>query len=163
VLIRPERPSDHDAIRAVTVAAFQSSACGHNGEADIVEALRAAGVLTLSLVAEADGEIVGHGAFSPVRIDQAEGDWYGLGPLSVAPDWRRRGIGEALVRQGLTELAALGAAGCVVVGEPGYYSRFGFQNDPALTYGEASAYLQRLIVRGPAPRGEVEYHPAFGA
>ncbi|MGZ3276119.1 MAG: GNAT family N-acetyltransferase [Caulobacteraceae bacterium] len=161
--IRPERARDHAAIRAVTVAAFQSSSHGHNGEADIVDALRAAGVLTVSLVAEIDEEIVGHGAWSPVAIAEAEGDWYGLGPLSVAPAWQGRGVGQALVREGLRVLGALGPAGCVVVGDPAYYGRFGFENDPALRYGEASPYLQRLVLRGRPPRGEVRYHQAFDA
>lgn len=161
--IRPERPADRAAIRAVTAAAFESSPYGHNGEADIVEALRAAGALTVSLVAEADGEIVGHVAWSPVRIAEAEGHWHGLGPLSVAPAWQGRGVGHALVREGLKQLEVLGAAGSVVVGDPAYYGRFGFRNDPALRFGEASAYLQVLLLRGAVPRGEVLYHPAFGS
>jgi predicted N-acetyltransferase YhbS len=163
VLIRRERPADHAAIRAVTVAAFEGSAYGHSGEADIVEALRAAAALTVSLVAEADGDVIGHAAFSPVRIETAEGDWHGLGPLSVAPVWQGRGVGQGLVREGLKALEALGAAGCVVVGDPAYYGRFGFQNDPALRYGEASPYLQRLVLRGRPPSGEVRYHAAFDA
>jgi putative acetyltransferase len=161
VQIRPERFEDHAAIRAVTTAAFQSSPYGHNGEADIVEALRAAGVLEVSLVAAEAADVVGHAAWSPVRIDVAEGDWFGLGPVSVAPAWQGRGVGQALVREGLRMIEAQGAAGCVVVGDPGYYGRFGFETDPALRYGEAPAYLQRLILRGPAPRGEVRYHAAF--
>jgi putative acetyltransferase len=163
VLIRPERASDHAAIRAVTVAAFERSAYGHHNEADIVEALRAEGALTLSLVAEADGAIVGHVAFSPVRITDSEGDWHGLAPLSVAPAWQGRGIGQALVREGLKALESLNSAGCVVLGDPAYYGRFGFRNDPGLRYGEASSYLQRLVRHGRAPAGEVRYHPAFGA
>jgi putative acetyltransferase len=132
VRIRSERPEDHAAIRAVTVAAFSGSPYGHNGEADIVEALRADGVLSVSLVADAAGEVVGHAAFSPVRITTAEGDWYGLGPISV------------------------------VLGDPGYYGRFGFQSDPAIRYGsEVSPYLQRLALRGSAPSGEVRYHSSF--
>lgn len=161
--VRPERLSDHAAIRAVTVAAFASSAYGHRNEADIVEALRAAGVLTVSLAAGADGEIVGHVAYSPVRIAKADGDWYGLGPLSVAPARQGQGVGQALVREGLKQLEGLGAAGCVVVGSPGYYGRFGFENDPGLRYGEASPYLQRLVLHGRPPFGEVRYHAAFDA
>jgi predicted N-acetyltransferase YhbS len=162
VRIRPERDQDHAAIRALTIAAFESSAYGHHGEADIVDALRAANALTVSLVAEADGEIAGHVAFSPVRITETNGDWYGLGPVSVAPVWQRRGVGQALVRDGLREIEALGAAGCVLLGDPAYYGRFGFESDPALRYGpEASPYLQRLILHGAAPSGEVRFHTAF--
>jgi predicted N-acetyltransferase YhbS len=162
VLIRPERAQDSSAIRAVTLAAFESSAYGHHGEADIVDALRASGALSVSLVAVDDGEVVGHVAFSPVRITTSEGDWYGLGPISVGPAWQGRGVGKALVREGLREIETLGGAGCVVLGDPAYYGRFGFERDPALSYGEASIYLQRLVLRGAAPRGEVCFHPAFG-
>ena len=160
-LIRAERPADHAAIRAVTVAAFESSTYGHHNEAEIVEALRAAGALSVSLVAEADGEIVGHVGFSLVQITDAEGDWHGLAPLSVAPAWQGRGVGRALVRDGLCVVEAIRAAGCVVLGDPAYYGRFGFQSDPALRYREASPYLQRLVLCGSAPGGEVRYHPAF--
>ena len=132
-------------------------------EADIVEALRSDGALTVSLVAIQDDEIIGHVAFSPVVIVAAAGDWYGLGPVSVRPDRQGRGVGQALVRAGLERLGSLGAAGCVVLGDPDYYRRFGFESDPALYYGEAPAsYFQRLILRGPAPRGEVLYHSGFG-
>jgi predicted N-acetyltransferase YhbS len=164
VQIRPERDQDQAAIRALTIAAFESSAYGHHGEADIVGALRTAGALSVSLIAEAEGQIMGHVAFSPVRITQAEGDWYGLGPISVLPAWQGRGVGQALVREGLREIEALRAAGCVVLGDPAYYSRFGFESDAALRYGpEPSPYLQRLILRGAAPSGEVQYNAAFGA
>ena len=160
--IRSERPEDHAAIRAVTVAAFERSSYGHNGEADIVEALRADAALTVSLVAEAEGEIVGHVAFSPVAITTAEGDWYGLGPISVAPAHQGAGVGLALMQEGLRALGALKASGCVVLGDPSYYRRFGFESDPALRYGpEASPYLQRLVMRGAAPSGAVRYHPSF--
>jgi len=147
----------------VTVAAFENSAHGHHNEADIVEALRADGALAVSLVAAADGGIVGHAAWSPVRITVCEGDWYGLGPLAVAPAWQGRGVGQALVREGLKQLEGLGAAGCVVVGDPAYYGRFGFLNDPDLRYGEASPYLQRLVLQGRPPSGAVRYPAAFDA
>jgi putative acetyltransferase len=126
--------------------------------------LRADRALTLSLVAEMDGEVVGHVAFSPVRITLSEGDWHGLAPLSVVPDWQRSGVGQVLVREGLRRIETLGAAGCVVLGDPEYYGRFGFRSDPGLRYGlDASPYLQRLVLTGAAPSGEVQYHPAFEA
>lgn len=147
----------------MTAAAFAGSPYGHNGEASIVEALRAEGVLTVSLVAALQDEVVGHVAFSPVRIAGAEGGWYGLGPVSVDPAHQRQGTGQALIRAGLDQLGELDAAGCVVLGEPDYYRRFGFESDPALfcAYGPAP-YFQRLVLNGPAPRGEAVYHPAFG-
>jgi putative acetyltransferase len=162
VRIRRERDVDAAAIRAVTAAAFAASSYGHNGEADIVEALRADGALTVSLVAVEGGEIIGHVAFSPVEIGSARG-WYGLGPLSVAPGRQGHGVGQALVRSGLAALISLKANGCVVLGEPDYYGRFGFESDPALRFGQAPApYFQRLIFAGPAPGGEVRYHASFG-
>lgn len=160
--IRPERREDDAAIRTLTIAAFESSPYGHRNEADIVETLRREDVLSLSLVAVENGDIIGHAAFSPVRITVAEGEWLGLGPISVAPERQGRGVGSALMREGLRRLEASGASGCVVLGDPAYYSRFGFESDPAIRCGsEASPYLQRLVLRGRAPGGEVRYHPAF--
>jgi putative acetyltransferase len=163
VHIRPEQPADADAIRRVTAAAFADIAESDQTEPRIVDALRAAGALTVSLVAIEGGEIVGNVAFSPVAITTGEGDWYGLGPVSVRPDRQRRGIGQALVRAGLGDLRTMHAAGCVVLGDPAYYGRFGFAADPALAYhGAASPYLQRIVFHGPPPQGEVRYHAGFG-
>ena len=162
-MIRNEQPADAAAIAEVTAAAFAGTSWGHNGEAGIVEALRAGGALTVSLVAVVQGEVVGHVAFSPVSIAGAGSGWYGLGPVSVDLAHQRQGVGEALIRVGLDRLGELGAAGCVVLGEPDYYGRFGFESDPELRYAEAPApYFQRLVLNGPAPRGEAVYHPAFG-
>lgn len=132
-------------------------------EARVIDALRAAGALTISLVAvSADGEVVGHVAFSPVRIDGRASDWYGLGPVSVVPELQRCGVGSALTTHGLDRLSALKADGCVLLGDPNYYARFGFVSDPALTYqGKPNRYFQRLVLRPPAPAGDVSFHPAF--
>lgn len=163
VVIRDERSTDAAAISGITAEAFAGTPHGHNGEAGIVEALRADGALAVSLVAVEGGQIVGHVALSPVRIAGAGDGWYGLGPVSVDPAHQRRGLGRALIRAGLDRLGELNAAGCVVLGDPGYYGRFGFQSDPALYYADAPApYFQRLVLNGPAPRGEAVYHPAFG-
>jgi putative acetyltransferase len=162
--IRSERPTDLVAISDLTTAAFETAPHSSGTEARIVERLRADGALTVSLVAVDQGEIVGHVAFSPVMIAGARGDWYGLGPVSVRPDKQGRGIGQRLVRAGLEELGALRAAGCVVLGDPQYYRRFGLESDPALTYGgHSSPYLQRLILGGPPASGAVNYHSAFEA
>ena len=163
ILIRNERPEDIAAIRSLAATAFAGTPWGHNGEAGIVEALRAEGALTVSLVAVRDGEVVGHVAFSPVSIAGAGGGWYGLGPVSVEPALQGQGLGQALIRAGLGRLGELQAAGCVVLGDPIYYRRFGFKSDPALRYADAPApYFQRLVLNGPAPRGEAVYHAAFG-
>lgn len=161
--IRPELPEDISAIHRVTLEAFEHAPYSDQREAEIVDALRADGALSVSLVAVGDDGIVGHIAFSRVAIEGAKGDWYGLGPISVRPDCQGRGIGQALVWAGLEELATLGASGCVLLGAPAYYRRFGFESDPGLYYGEApSPYFQRLILAGPPASGEVRYHAAWG-
>jgi putative acetyltransferase len=163
MIIRPERPPDVAGIRALTIAAFTGVPYSDGTEADIVEALRSAGALTLSLVAVCDDAIAGHAAFSPVRITVSQGEWFGLGPVSVLPERQSQGIGRALVRAGLDALAVQGAAGCIVLGDPGWYDRFGFRSDPALRYGpDPSLYLQWLVFHGPPPEGQVRYHPGFG-
>jgi putative acetyltransferase len=121
--IRPEGPADADAIRRVLEAAFPTPA-----QARLVELLRAAGHLLISLVAEEDGIIVGHIAFSPVRVDgaAAEGAGVGLAPLAVLPDHQCRGIGSRLIRDGLEACERAGYGFVVVLGEPALYRRFGF-------------------------------------
>lgn len=164
--IRLERPEDATTIHALTDMAFKGRPYSDGTEAAVIEALRAAGALTLSLVATGggeNGEIWGHVAFSPVTVDGAACDWYGLGPVSVWPERQKGGVGQALIREGLSRLRALGAGGCVLTGDPGYYRRFGFENDAGLTYAGAPAWaFQRLVLNGPAARGEVGFHPAFG-
>ncbi|MEA1672568.1 N-acetyltransferase [Nitrospirillum sp. BR 11163] len=169
LILRPETATDAPAIRALTDAAFKDAPHSGGTEAAIVDALRNAGALTVSLVAVQEGVIVGHVAFSPVTIDGRSGGWFGLGPVSVESIRQRRGIGGALIREGLRRLVAMGAEGCVVLGEPAYYSRFGFVADSRLRYpGVPPEYFQRLAFTGtgPAgtdPEGEVAYHPGFGA
>jgi len=161
-LIRSEAPSDAARIGEVTASAFAASEHGDSGEAGIVERLRQAGDLATSLVAEAGG-IVGHVAFSPVRISDGSRGWYGLGPVSVVPEWQRRGVGSALIRAGLALLVERAAGGCVVLGNPDYYGRFGFVHDPLLTYpGPPARLFQRLVLNGPPPCGVVAYAPGFG-
>ena len=160
--IRSERPEDATTIHALTETAFKGMPFSDGTEAKVVDALRAAGALTLSLVATLDGEIVGHVAFSPVTINGEAGDWYGLGPVSVWPDRQRTGIGQALIRDGLRRLKSGGAGGCVLLGNPAYYRRFGFENDPELLHAGAPAWaFQRLSLSGSRPQGEVSFHPGF--
>lgn len=160
--IRPETPADIDAIRALTAAAFAGMPHASGTEAAIIDALRAAGALVRSLVAEEDGAPVGHVAFSPVTIEGADRRWLGLGPVSVLPGRQGAGIGSALVRTGLAQVAD--AAGCVLLGAPGYYRRFGFIADPALRYPSAPAeYFLSRVLAGPPASGTVAFHPAFGA
>lgn len=162
--IRFERPGDADIIRALTDAAFRDLPYSSRTEAAIVDALRKAGALTISLVAIRDEEIVGHVAFSPVTIDGEAGKWFGLGPVSVRPCCQRNGIGQAVIRAGLDRLRQLGASGCVVLGDPAYYARFGFTSDPELHYDDVPPeYFQRLVFGQVVPKGSVAYHAAFNA
>jgi predicted N-acetyltransferase YhbS len=161
--IRSERPTDVAAITHIIAAAFETAPYSSGTEARIVEGLRAAGALTISLVAVVQDEIVGHVAFSPVTIGGVGGDWYGLGPVSVRPDKQSQGIGKLLIRSGLEQLRNR-AAGCVVLGDSLYYRRFGFESDPALTYGGLpSPHFQRIVLDGPSASGDVVYHSAFEA
>jgi len=165
--IRAEQPGDIDAIRALTSEAFATAPHCSGTEAAIVDGLRAAGALTLSLVAVAgDGTeeaLLGHVAFSPVTIDGTDRGWFGLGPASVRPDRQRGGIGSALIRDGLRRLREGGAGGCVLLGDPAYYGRFGFAADPALVLeGVPPDYFMRLAFGGEVPVGTVRYHAAFG-
>ena len=162
MIIRPEHSRDIEKIRALITEAFDGAAHSDGTEGDIVDALRQGGALTVSLVAEHNGEIVGHVAFSPVQIDGEEHGWYGLGPVAVRPEEQRQGVGRRLIEAGLAEIKSLGAAGCVVLGDPGYYSRFGFKADPALCFpGVPQAYFQRLDLEPNDLQGIVVYHQAF--
>lgn len=164
MILRDERPADESAITEVTVAAFNTLAISGHTEQFIVRALRAAGALTLSIVAEEEDRVVGHIAFSPVSISDGTPGWYGLGPVSVLPDLHRRGIGKALVREGLDRLRALGALGCVLVGDPEYYGRFGFRPLPDLVLeGVPPEVFLGLPFGKSQPRGKVAFHPAFSA
>ena len=164
IVIRPETAADVDAITEVTVAAFKTLEISNHTEQFIVEALRAAGALTLSLVAEADGRVVGHIAFSPVTMSDGTPDWYGLGPVSVLPAYQRQGIGKALIREGLAHLKALHARGCCLVGHPDYYPKFGFGNVAGLGVdGVPPEVFFALAFDGRMPQGTVAFHPAFAA
>jgi len=162
VEIRAEHPGDEHAIHEVTAAAFHAAPHTSHTEQFIVRELRRAGALTVSLVAETDGRVVGHVAISPVTIDGTACGWFGLGPLSVLPGRQGAGIGSRLVREALARLRAAGARGCVLVGEPAYYGRFGFRAEPALVLPDVPAeYFQAVSFVHDLPRGDVAFHPAF--
>ncbi len=163
-IIRNETGADTDAITEVTAAAFETLEISNHTEQFIIEALRAAGALTVSLVAEVDGRIVGHIAFSPVTISDGTLDWYALGPVSVLPAYHRQGIGTALIREGLARLKDLGAAGCCLVGHPDYYGRFGFENPSGFVLeGVPPEVFFALSFDGRTPHGTVVFHEAFKA
>jgi len=162
MILRPETETDRAAILALTAAAFDGHPHSDGSEPRIIDALRDAGALTLSLVAEVDGKVVGHIAFSPVEWP-GEGDWFGLGPVSVAPALQSQGIGRQLIEAGLDNMRRRGAGGCVVMGDPAYYNRFGFVQDPRLTYpGPPPEYFMALGLGPIEGSGDVRYHSAFG-
>lgn len=164
IVIRSETDADVSAITEVTVAAFKTLEISHHTEQFIIAALRAAKALTISLVAEMNGRVVGHIAFSPVTMSDGSPSWYGLGPVSVLPEYQRQGIGSALIQEGISRLKDLGARGCCLVGHPGYYRRFGFQNIRGLVLeGVMEEVFFALSFDGHIPQGIVEFHVGFKA
>lgn len=162
MVVRPETPQDIEAIRRINIEAFKSHPFSQQTEHLIVEALRAANALDISLVAELDGAVVGHIAFSQARIGDKAPGWYLLGPVAVLPEFQRQGIGRALVEAGLGVLRSREANGCVLVGDPAYYTGFGFTQVPGVTCaGVPDENVLCLRIAGPMPLGEVSHHPAF--
>jgi putative acetyltransferase len=164
IKIRKETAADTTAIQAVTISAFLKAPHTSHTEQFIVEALRKAGLLTISLVADAEGTVIGHVAVSPVSISDFASGWFGLGPISVVPEHQGRGVGSRLMQEALRTLREQGAAGCVLLGEPGYYSRFGFRADPNLILPDVPPeYFQAISLDSSRPHGTVSYHEAFNA
>ena len=184
IIFRNETPGDACAIAEVTIAAFKTLEISNHTEQFIIEALRRAGTLTLSLVAEMggtettgretdgpemggrvmDGRVVGHIAFSPVTMSDGTPSWYGLGPVSVLPQHQRKGIGKALILEGLSRLKGMGARGCCLVGHPDYYSKLGFKNVPRLVHeGVPPEVFFVMSFDGHLPQGTVAFHEGFGA
>lgn len=162
MIIRKENDTDITAIAEVTKEAFKNLSISNQTEHFIINALRSAGALSISLVAEIDDKIVGHVAFSPIRISDNTTDWYGLGPVSVLPDFQKKGIGAALINKGLSLLKESGAKGCALVGEPNYYKHFGFKNYPELIHdGVPQEVFLALPFTETIPKGFVIFHEAF--
>lgn len=162
--IRSETNDDVGAIADVTIAAFQTLEISNHTEQFMIEALRAAQALSVSLVAEIDGRVVGHIAFSPVTVSDGTRDWYGLGPVSVLPEYQRQGIGKALIHEGLTRLKGMHARGCCLVGHPEYYRKVGFDHFPELVHeGVPPEVFLALSLDGSRPRGTVTFHEGFKA
>jgi len=167
--IRKEQPTDIDAIHDVTTAAFLNAPHTDHTEQFIVKALRQSGMLTISLVAEEQskveeqGKILGHVAVSPVIISDGTKDWYGLGPISVRPDQQGKGIGSLLMNAAIEQLKHINAKGCVLLGDPDYYQRFGFEPKAGLVLPDVPPeYFQALVIEeGKLPQGEVTYHKSF--
>ena len=160
--IRPEQPADIDAIRELVRLAFAAERHSCGTEPHIIDALREDCALELSLVAEEDGVVVGHIAFSAAGIGDSSSGWFLLGPVAVHPDHQRRGIGRALVEASLDILRSREARGCILVGDPDFYRRFGFRRCLRVTWpGVPDEYVLCLPFGGEEPTGEIDYHPAF--
>lgn len=165
--VRPERPRDITAIHHVNEAAF-----GRSDEANLVDRLREAARPFLSLVAEVDGQVVGHILFTPVTIESGPAGCkaLGLAPMAVLPEYQKQGIGSMLVREGLEACKRLGYGVAVVLGHPEYYPRFGFT--PASRYGLSCEYpvpdevfMAVELIPGSLDgcEGLVKYHPLFAS
>ena len=165
MIIRPERIEDIQKIRSINLEAFNTEA-----EADLVEVLRNSGIPLISLVAEQDGELVGHILFSPVTLEQggSRTSIAGLAPMAVLPACQNEGIGSMLVEKGLVYCKNAGYAAVVVLGHPDYYPRFGFV--PSIRYGITSEYdvppevfMAKELKEGALANcnGMIKYHEAF--
>lgn len=164
MIIRDEKPGDIPAIREVIAEAFKPVPYSRQTEVAIYDALRAAGAMTVALVAEEEGTIVGHIVLSHVTIGGAYGDWLGAGPVAVRPDWQGRGIGRALVEAALERARRLAAPGCVLVGDPAFYGRFGFAAREGLAHeGVPDPFVMGVSLGAPVPEGTIRFHPAFAA
>lgn len=164
IVIGNETRSDIQAISDVTKAAFETLAISGHTEQFIIDALRNSNALTISLVAVSGKKVVGHIAFSPVTVSDGSLGWYGLGPISVLPELHRQGIEKALILEGLSSLKSLGAKGCLLVGDPGYYERFGFRSPPDLVIeGVPQENVLALPFTESNTFGTVVFHDAFAA
>jgi len=162
MIIRKEQRDDIERITEITIAAFRHHPISNQTEHFIVNALRRSGALTISLVAEEKGIIAGHIAFSPLSLSDGSENWYGLGPISVDPEYQMKGIGKALVGEGIAELEKIGAKGCALVGDPDFYRRFGFKNYPELVYeGIPQEVFLVLPLAGKVAKGTVLFDKAF--
>lgn len=160
--IRKEKPSDVLSIHEVTVAAFLDAPHTYHTEQFIVKSLRESGALSVSIVAEEEGHVVGHVALSPVTISDGTDNWYGLGPISVIPKKQNKGIGSKLMNAAIQQLKNIKAKGCVLLGDPNYYFRFGFKPEEGLVLPDVPAeYFQALLFQEESPKGVVTYHESF--
>ncbi len=162
MIVRKETVADIEAITEVTIAAFKNHPISKHTEQFIINALRYADALSISLVAEIDGRVVGHIAFSPVIISDGTKDWYGLGPISVLADYQKQGIGKSLINESLSLLKDMGGKGCALVGDPNYYKRFGFKNYPELIHdGVPQEVFLALPFSEKVPQGTIIFHEGF--
>lgn len=162
VEIRLEQAGDEAAIYKVTADAFRGLSYAGGNEQDLVNRLRELGQLTLSLVAMDKDRLVGQVTFSPVTLSDGSEPWFGLGPVSVTPEYQNQGIGSQLIRSGLISISARGALGCVLTGNPAYYQRFGFELAPKnVPKNEPPAFFQLKLLNATKAEGAFSFHSAF--
>lgn len=162
VIVRPERPEDHGAIHDVTLRAFAPMAYADGDEQELIARFRDAGQLALSLVAEREGTVVGQVTLTPALAADGIGSWYALGPVAVEPALKHQGIGSALILSAIDWLKAQHAAGCILVGNPAYYSRFGFRPFPELAPPDQPAQFYQILPLAIAnPTSVIAFHPLF--
>lgn len=169
VTIRAAAEADHNVIDAVHRAAFAGTVYGYQGEADLVRMIEADGDALVSLVAERDGEIVGHILFSRMDVE-ADGKAMsaaGLAPVAALPEAQGQGIGDALIRAGLASLRDQGVAISFVLGHETYYPRFGYSPELAARFASpfAGPHLMAMMLDSDAAwplGGRADYAPAFG-
>jgi len=160
--IRNEKPSDRASVCKLIASAFKGKPYAQGDEQDLLDKLEKANALVLSLVAIEDNTVIGQVAFSPAQNSNNSGTWYALGPVAVTPARQGEGIGARLIETGLAELKQKGASGCILVGDPAYYSRFGFELTPGCCpEGEPEAYFMVKSFSDQMPIGKFSFHPAF--
>ena len=161
ITIRAETATDYDSIGALTQRAFAGMPYADGSEPRIIERLRAMAALELSLVAIRHGHIVGHVAFSPASNAGGLDGWFALGPISVESSLQRQGIARALIESGFRILKERGARGCILVGDPAFYGRFGFRLSPDHCPPGLPADYFMIASFGEIPEGTFAFHPAF--
>ena len=160
--IRKENSTDYGVIRLITEVAFREMPYAGGDEQIVIERLRTANALTLSLVAVVEEEVVGHIAFSPAKAADDSCPWFALGPVSVLPDLQRQGIGSVLIESGLGQIEDLGALGCILTGNPNYYRRFGFALSPKnVPQNETEEFFMLKLFKDARATGPFRFHEAF--
>jgi len=162
MVIRDETVADERAIFQLTKRAFAPMPFSAGDEQHLINALRNSGALAISMVAVQGDRVVGHIAFSPAKCRDQDDKWFALGPVAVEPELQGQKIGSALVEAGIQRLKGVYASGCILTGDPNFYSRFGFKPFPALCPpGEPPEYFMMLPLLCASPSEVVEFHPLF--
>jgi putative acetyltransferase len=162
ISVRSETPSDYHVIYDITARAFAPMPFAAGDEQVLINNLRDAGALAISRVAEVNGHVRGHVAFSSAQAADGSTPWFALGPIAVDPAFQRRGIGKALILNGIQALRDRGALGCILVGDSKYYQRFGFVPEPELCPSPyPPEYFMIMPLRIAKPSTVVDFHPLF--